>query len=57
MSKLLLLSIVIGLIVVPVLAARQRHPLRGLRFALLGLVVLHITYAFFVRVVLPRLGT
>jgi len=56
-SKLLLLSIVIGLIGIPVLAARQRHPVRGLRFALLGLVLLHVTYAFFVRVVLPRLGT
>lgn len=55
MSKLLLLSIVFGLVAIPVWAARQPHPVRGLRQALLGLVALHLAYAFLVRVVLPRL--
>jgi hypothetical protein len=50
------MSIVVGLVLVPVWAARQRHPLRGLRVALLGLVALHAFYAFLVRVVVPRLG-
>lgn len=56
MSKLVLLSIVLGIIVIPIWAARQKHPLRGLRMALLGLASFHLFYAFLVRVVVPRLG-
>lgn len=57
MSKLLLLSIVIGIVVIPVVAARQAHPLKGLRFALLGLAMLHVGYALFARFVLPRIAS
>lgn len=56
MSKLLLMSIIIGLVLVPLWAARQRHPVRGFRQMLLGLVVLHLGFTFLVKVVLPRLG-
>jgi hypothetical protein len=56
MSKLLLMSIIIGLVVVPVWAARQEHPKRGLRLALGGLVLLQALYVFLVRVVVPRLS-
>lgn len=56
MSKVLLLSIVIGIVVIPVVAARQAHPLKGLRFALLGLVLLFIGYAVFARFILPRIA-
>lgn len=56
MSKLVLLSIVVALVVIPVWAARQAHPLRGLRTALLGLFAFHLLYAFLLRVVVPRLG-
>jgi hypothetical protein len=55
-SKLVLLSIVVALVVIPIRAARQAHPLKGLRVALLGLVSFHLFYAFLLRVVVPRLG-
>ncbi|MCU0696096.1 MAG: hypothetical protein MUC96_06180 [Myxococcaceae bacterium] len=56
MSKLLLLSIVVGLVVIPIWAAREPHPLRAMRLALLGLAVLHVGYALFARFVLPRIA-
>lgn len=56
MSKLLLMSILFGIVLIPVWAARQPHPIRGFRQLLLGLVVLHLGYTFLVKVVLPRLS-
>ena len=56
MSRLVLLSIVLGIVLIPIWAARQKHPLRGLRMALLGQATFHLFYAFLVRVVVPRLG-
>jgi len=55
-SKLVLLSITLALVVIPIWAARQPHPLKGLRLALLGLFTFHLVYAFLLRVVVPRLG-
>jgi hypothetical protein len=55
-SKLVLLSIAVALVVIPVWSARQPHPLKGLRMALFGLFTFHLFYAFLLRVVVPRLG-
>ena len=56
MERLLLISIVLALIAIPVLAARDENPRRGLKRALAGIMAFTFVYAFLLRVVLPRLG-
>jgi hypothetical protein len=56
MERLILISIVLALIAIPVLAARDENPRRGLKRALAGIMGFTFVYAFLLRVVLPRLG-
>jgi hypothetical protein len=54
-AKLLLLSVVIVMITVPVLMARDRNAKRGLKNALLLVIAFNLLYLFLVRFVYPRL--
>ncbi|XXF78067.1 hypothetical protein P2318_34235 [Myxococcaceae bacterium GXIMD 01537] len=56
MSKLILLSVLAALVTLPTLAARDSHPQRGLKRAVLLMVVFNFVYAFAVLVLVPRLG-
>ncbi len=55
MSKLLLASIVLSTLLVPVLAASDPHPLRGLRRALTGTLVADAVYLLALLLIYPRL--
>ena len=56
MTKLALLSIALATVVLPLMAARDAHPWRGLKKALVWVVVFNIFFLFFLRFVVPRLG-
>ena len=56
MLKLLLLSVCLALVGIPLWAARDAHPGRGLKRALVGVVMFNLLYVFLLRVVVPRLG-
>lgn len=56
MTKLVLLSVALGLVVFPLLAARDPHPWRGLKKALAWVVAFNLFFVFMLRVVVPRLG-
>lgn len=56
MAKLLLLSICLALVGAPLMAARDPYPVRGLRKALLGVMLFNLFYMFLLRVVVPRVG-
>ena len=54
MTKLLLFSPILAVLVLPVLAARDACPARGLRRALLQLALFNLFYLFVVLYVTPR---
>jgi hypothetical protein len=54
-SKLLLASIVLSILLVPVLAASDPHPVRGLRRALTGALVVDALYLLALLIIYPRL--
>jgi hypothetical protein len=54
-AKLLLLSVVIAMIALPVLTARDSNAKRGLKNALLLVIAFNLLYLFFVRFIYPRL--
>jgi uncharacterized membrane protein len=54
MGKAILISIVVALIAIPILAARDGNARRGLKRALLGWVVFTCVYALLLAFVLPR---
>lgn len=56
MTKALLLSVALGLVVFPILASRDPHPQRGLKKAVLWVLSFNLFFVFFLRVVIPRLG-
>ena len=55
MAKTLLLSIVVGMIAVPVLTARDRSPQRGLKRALILMALFNVAYILAVRYIYPHL--
>jgi hypothetical protein len=55
MKKFLLLSVLYANILLPSLAARERHPVRGIKKAVLSMVIFNLCYAFAVLVIWPRL--
>jgi hypothetical protein len=55
-SKLLLLSVCLALVGIPLFTARDVHPSRGLKRALIGVAAFNVFYLFLVRFVIPRLG-
>lgn len=50
MSKLLLMSMPLALVILPILAARSTHPRRGLKRAIVAMVVFNVLYALAVQV-------
>ena len=55
MQKLILISIILVDVLVPMWAARDRNPLRGLKKALFYMCVCNTTYLLLVMFVYPRL--
>jgi formate-dependent nitrite reductase membrane component NrfD len=55
MKKLLLLSVVIAMMCVPILAARDRSPGRALKKTLLIIVIFNLVYLLLLRFVYPYL--
>ena len=56
MAKILLLSIVIGMIAIPVLAAREENPRRALRNTVLLTAAFNVLYLLAVRFIYPHLN-
>ena len=56
MTKLALLSIALALVILPLVAARDPHPWRGMKKALVWVVAFNAFFVFFLRFVVPRLG-
>jgi hypothetical protein len=56
MAKLLLLSTVLVSIMLPILAARDANPRRGLRRTVQGMVLYNLFYVFAVLEIYPRLS-
>jgi len=44
MAKLLLLSVVLAMMLFPILAARERHPVRGLKRALVSVFLFNLLF-------------
>jgi hypothetical protein len=55
MAKLLLLSVMIMMVAIPVLAARDRSPKRGLQKTILFVVLFNIFYVLALRYLYPHL--
>lgn len=55
MAKFLLMSVIFGTIAMPVFAAREANPMRGLKKAVLLTFVFNLFYLFAVRFIYPRL--
>ena len=55
MKKLLLLHVLYAILILPSLAARNPHPIRGLKWGLLMMVLFNLWYAFAVLVIWPKL--
>ena len=53
-AKLLLLSVVVMMVAIPVLAARDRSPKRGLKRALFLMLAFNLLYVLIVRFIYPR---
>lgn len=56
MSKVILLSVLAALLLLPAWAAKARHPRRGLWRAVWLMVAFNLVYAFTALVLVPRLG-
>jgi hypothetical protein len=56
MQKIILLSVMIAMISVPILAARDRSPVRSLRKTLLVIVLFNLAYLFALRFLYPHFG-
>jgi len=54
-AKLLLVSLLVAVIVIPMRAARARSARLGLRKAVLWMLAFNLFYLFAVRVIYPRL--
>jgi heme/copper-type cytochrome/quinol oxidase subunit 3 len=55
MSKLLLLSVMIMMVAIPVVAARDKSTKRGLQKAILFTIVFNIFYVLALRYIYPHL--
>ncbi len=56
MSKLLILSVLVALVALPVLAARDPRPVRGVRRAVLFVLAFNAAYALALAFIYPRLS-
>jgi hypothetical protein len=55
MAKLVLLSCVIGMIAIPIMAARQKDARRGFQRLVLMIIAFNLFYLFAMRFIYPRL--
>ena len=55
MAKIVLLSVIIGMIAIPIIGARAKSPRVGLQWTLIGLVIFNLLYLFAIRFIYPRL--
>ncbi len=55
MKKFMLLSVLYAMILLPSLAARERHPARGVKKTILMMVIFNLCYAFAVLVIWTRM--
>jgi hypothetical protein len=55
MGKLILISVVISIILLPALAARDPNPQRGLKRTVVGWIVFNFVYLLMVRFIYTRL--
>jgi hypothetical protein len=55
MAKLVLLSVVIGMIAIPVMAAREKDARRGFQRLVLMIIVFNLLYLFAMRIIYPHL--
>lgn len=55
MAKLLLLSTVLVSIALPIVAAKDQNPRRGMRRVVRGMLLYNAFYAFAVLVIYPRM--
>jgi hypothetical protein len=56
MAKLILLSVLIATIALPGAAARDAHPWRGMKKAIVWVALFNMLYAYGVLVLVPRYG-
>jgi formate-dependent nitrite reductase membrane component NrfD len=56
MTMLSLLTLAMMLVVLPLLAARDAQPMRGLKKTVVWVAAFNLFFVFFLRVVIPRLG-
>ncbi|MFB1480578.1 hypothetical protein [Corallococcus sp. RDP092CA] len=56
MAKLILLSVLVATIALPGAAARDPHPWRGMKKAILWVALFNMAYAYGVLVLVPRYG-
>lgn len=54
MSKLILMSIIIGMVVIPVRASRLKNPRKGLRKVFVQMLLFEIFYLFALRYLYGR---
>ena len=55
MKKLLLLQVLYALLIIPALAARHPDPVRGVKWAMLLMVLFNLWYMFSVLFIWPKL--
>lgn len=56
MGKLLVISVIFAIVAVPIAAARDPNPARGVRKAVLYTLACNALYVLAMRFVLPRFG-
>ncbi len=56
MTKLILLTVCLALVIIPLRASRDPRPVRGLKRAIWGVVAFNVFYVVLLRVIVPRLG-
>lgn len=56
MAKLVLMSALFALAIIPALASRDRRPRRGLKVALLGVVVFNLVYLMALLFIYPKIA-
>jgi hypothetical protein len=56
MAKLVLMSALFAMAIIPAIAAKDRRPRRGLKVALLGVVVFNLVYLMALLFIYPKIA-
>jgi hypothetical protein len=54
-AKFVLLSVIIGLVAIPIIGARAKSPRVGLQWTVIGIVIFNLLYLFAIRFIYPHL--